>query len=274
LDALLDLALAEDIGCGDVTSRALIPAAATARVALIAREPLVLCGTSVVDRLHWRFGPTAPTLTWKIADGTAVEAGTVVGEWEGRLHDILILERPALNFLQRMSGVATLTRTYVDAVAGTQARIVDTRKTLPGYRMLDKYATRVGGGTNHRASLDGGFLIKDNHLIAAGGIGPAVRTALAAEHSLRVEVEVEDLAGVDEALEAGAEVILLDNFTPAQLAKAAARIGDRAIIEASGGITLETVRAFAEAGAQLIAVGALTHSATAVDLAAEVVERA
>jgi nicotinate-nucleotide pyrophosphorylase (carboxylating) len=162
----------------------------------------------------------------------------------------------------------------VDAVAGTGARIVDTRKTLPGWRLLDKYATRIGGGTNHRVSLDGGFLIKDNHLIAAGGIGPAVRTALAAEHSLRVEVEVEDLAGVDEALAAGAEVILLDNFTPALLAQAAARIGDRAIIEASGGITLETVRAFAEAGAQLIAVGALTHSATAADLAAEVVSRA
>lgn len=274
LDALLDLALAEDIGVGDVTSRTLIPADAQARVELIAREPLILCGAPVVDRLFWRFGPTPPALRWCVAEGQAVPAGTVVGEISGRLHDILVLERPALNFLQRMSGVATLTRRFVDAVAGTPARIVDTRKTLPGWRLLDKYATRVGGATNHRSALDGGVLIKDNHLIAAGGVAAAVERARAeAPHSLRVEVEVEDLAGLDEALRAKADVILLDNFTPAQLATAAARIGDAAIIEASGGITLDTVRAFAEAGAQLIAVGAITHSATAVDLAAEVVER-
>lgn len=274
LDALLDLALAEDIGVGDATSRATIPPQATATVDLIAREALVFCGAPVVDRLFWRFGPTAPALSWQVAEGQACTPGQVVGQITGRLHDILVLERPALNLLQRMSGVATLTRTYVDAVAGTRARITDTRKTVPGWRLLDKYAVRMGGGSNHRSALDGGILIKDNHLLAAGGVAAAVKAARAhAPHSLAIEVEVEDMAGVDEALAAGADVILLDNFTPAQLAQAAARIGKQAIVEASGGITLQTVRAFAEAGAELIAVGALTHSARAVDLAAEVVER-
>lgn len=271
VDLLLDLALAEDIGCGDATSDALIPIEAHGRLGLVAREPLILCGIPVVERLLWRYGPIAPTVAWRAKDGDVLAAGTVFGVMQGRMHDLLIIERPLLNFLQRMSGVATHTRAYVDAVAGTGAKVVDTRKTLPGYRALDKYATRVGGAGNHRSSLDGGVLIKDNHLQAAGGIAAAVAKARAnAPHSLRIEVEVEDLAGLDLALDAGADVVLLDNFTPDQVRVAVKRAAGRAIMEASGGIDLTTVRAFAEAGVDLLAVGALTHSARAIDIAAEV----
>ena len=272
LDVLLDLILAEDIGCGDATSEALIPVEASGRVEIIAREPLVLCGIPVVERLLWRYGPMAPDLRWVKKDGDRIKGGTVIGYMSGRMHDVLIVERPLLNLLQRMSGVATLTRAYVVKIAGTDARIVDTRKTMPGYRTLDKYSTRVGGAGNHRAALDGGILIKDNHLRAAGGITAAIKSARAkAPHSLRIEIEVETFEGLDEALAAEADVIMLDNFVPKDVEAAVARAAGRAIIEASGGINLETVRAFAETGVDLIAVGALTHSATAVDIAAEVI---
>ncbi|MEZ4465844.1 MAG: carboxylating nicotinate-nucleotide diphosphorylase [bacterium] len=273
LDALLDLTLAEDIGTGDVTSALLIPAEAEATFALRAREALVVCGAPVVERLFARFGAGAPRVEWHVPEGARVEPGDTLATLSGNQRTLLVLERPALNFLQRLSGIATLTRRYVDAVEGTRARIIDTRKTLPGWRVLDKYAVRVGGGTNHRAALDGGILIKDNHLQAAGGIEAAVRRARAeGPHSLRVEVEVEDLPGLKQALEAGAEVIMLDNFSPKQ-AQAAVQVAQgRAILEASGGITLDTIRAFAEAGVDLIAIGALTHSARAVDIGADVVE--
>ena len=271
LDALLDLALAEDIGCGDATGAALIPADAHATFEIQARQDLVFCGASVADRLLWRYGPGAPTSKWQAQDGDRVAKGTVLGTLTGNVQTLLIIERPLLNLLQRMSGVATLSRRYVDAIAGTGAKVIDTRKTLPGWRMLDKYATRVGGAGNHRAALDGGILIKDNHLQAAGGITAAVTKARShAPHSLRIEVEVETLDGLDEAVAAGADVVLIDNFTPAQARTAVERHGKSAIIEASGGITLETIRAFAETGVHLIAVGALTHSAIAVDIAAEV----
>lgn len=272
IDVLIDLALTEDLGCLDVTAAALIPPGTAAVFEIQAREALVFCGAPVVDRLLWRLGPQAPKARWLVPEGGHAAAGSVVGLVEGDQHLLLQVERVVLNFLQRMSGVSTLTARYVDAVAGTGARIVDTRKTLPGWRLLDKYAVRCGGALNHRFALDGGVLIKDNHLAAAGGVAAAVQKARAlAPHPLRIEVEVEDLPGVEAALAAGAEVILLDNFTPAQLKVAAERIGSAAIVEASGGVNLSTVRAFAEAGAQLIAVGALTHSAVAVDLAAEVV---
>jgi nicotinate-nucleotide pyrophosphorylase (carboxylating) len=271
LDALLDLALAEDIGCGDATGAALIPADATATFEIQARQDLIFCGAPAADRLLWRFGPGAPTSTWHVEEGARVKRGTVLGHLTGNTQTLLIIERPLLNLLQRMSGVATLTRRYVDAVAGTSAKVIDTRKTLPGWRMLDKYATRMGGAGNHRAALDGGILIKDNHLQAAGGITAALNKARAhAPHSLRLEIEVEDLAGLDEAVAAGADVVLIDNFTPEQARIAVERHGKNAIIEASGGITLDTIRAFAETGVHLIAVGALTHSAVAVDIAAEV----
>lgn len=271
LDALLDLALAEDIGCGDATGAALIPADATATFEIQARQDMTFCGAPVADRLLWRFGPGAPSSTWHVAEGAQVKKGTILGHLTGNTRTLLIIERPVLNLLQRMSGVATLSRRYVDAVAGTGATVIDTRKTLPGWRMLDKYATRMGGAGNHRAALDGGILIKDNHLQAAGGIAAALNKARAhAPHSLRLEIEVEDLAGLDEAVAAGADVVLIDNFTPEQARIAVSKHGKNAIIEASGGITLETIRAFAETGVHLIAVGALTHSAVAVDIAAEV----
>lgn len=282
LDILIDLALAEDLGCGDPTG-ALIAADAQAEMVIEARESLVFCGAPVVERVLWRFGPGAPSVVWGVAEGARVEAGAVIGRLRGRLRTLLALERTVLNFVQRMSGVATLTRRYVEAIAGTGARLVDTRKTVPGWRLLDKYATRVGGAHNHRVALDGGILIKDNHLLAAGGVAAAVAAARRqAPHSLRVEVEVEDLAGLDAALGAGADVVLLDNFSVALVAEAVKRAavagaggargatGGRVLIEASGGITLATIPGFAEAGVDLIAVGALTHSAVAADIAAEI----
>ena len=220
VDSLIDLALAEDIGCGDATADALIPPEARARMTLIAREALVLCGRPVVERVIGRFGATSIEVNWRCAEGETVAAGTEIGQLTGLLSELLVLERTLLNFLQRMSGVATVTRSYVDALRGTDARLVDTRKTLPGYRVLDKYSTRIGGAANHRASLDGGILIKDNHLRAAGGIEAAVKTARRnAPHSLRIEVEVETQAGFDEAVAAGADVIMVDNFSPAGLGK-------------------------------------------------------
>lgn len=277
IDALIDLAFAEDIGVGDVTTEALIPPGHIVEAEIIARRPLVLCGAPLAERLLWRYGPEAPSVTWAAPDGAAVEAGAVVGRLSGALDHTLVVERPLLNFMQRMSAVATLTRRFVQATAGTSAQIVCTRKTLPGWRALDKYAVRIGGGRNHRGSLDSGILIKDNHLAAAGGIAAAVRQAKAvAPHPLRVEVEVEDFEGLEIALEAGADVILIDNFTPAQAAKAveiARAAKTQALIEASGGVDLETVAAFAQAGVDLIAIGALTHSAQAVDLSIEVVQR-
>jgi len=272
VDTLIDLALSEDIGCGDATSDALIPIGATAKMELQCREELVLCGRPLVMRVIQRFGPTHVQVDWAAEDGQKLAPGTVIGTMRGLLSEMLILERTLLNFLQRMSGVATLTRRYVEAIDGTNARLVDTRKTLPGYRTLDKYATRIGGATNHRSSLDGGVLIKDNHLRAAGGVAGAIEAARRhASHALRIEVEVESLEGLRAAIDAGADVIMLDNFGPAQVRDAVALAEGRAILEASGGIVLTNVRQFAETGIDLIAIGALTHSAHAVDIAAEVV---
>ncbi len=271
LDALLDLTLAEDIGCGDVTTEAVVPPDRVGRGLIVARSPLVFCGAPAVDRLLWRYGPVAPALTWHASEGQAVERDTVIGVLDGRLRDLLVVERPLLNLLQRMSGVATLTRRYVDACAGTRARVVDTRKTIPGHRILDKYAARVGGAANHRHGLDGGVLIKDNHLVVAGSVENAVRAARErAPHALRIEVEVTDLEQIEPALAAGAEVILIDNFSPVEARAAVQQIAGRALVEASGGITLDTVRAFADTGVDLIAVGALTHSAPAADIAMDV----
>ncbi len=205
----------------------------------------------------------------KCADGAAAGSDHTIGELRGRAADLLSLERVILNFLQRMCGVATFTRRFVEAIEGTRARIVDTRKTVPGWRLLDKYAVAVGGGTNHRFGLDDGILIKDNHIAACGGVGAAVeRARRRADHLLlRVEVECETPAQVDEALAAGADAILLDNMSAAEIAAAVRQIAGRALVEVSGGVTLATVRAIAEAGPDLISVGALTHSAPIADLA-------
>jgi len=274
IDALIDLALAEDVGLGDVTSDALLPPSQQGLAVLEAREPMVFCGRPVIDRLLQRWPGERVAATWSVEDGARAQTGDVLLRLEGSVRTLLLLERTLLNFAQRMSGVATQSRRYVDAVAGTRTRIVDTRKTLPGWRALDKYAVRVGGAHNHRAALDGGVLIKDNHIAFVGGVAEAVRRAReASPHLLRIEVEVESLQQLDEALSAGADVVLLDNFTPEQVAVAVARVGGRVPLEASGGITLGTLRAFAEAGVNFISVGALTHSVRAADLALEVAQR-
>ena len=269
VEALIALALEEDLGRGDVTSEVIFAATDRSRGQIVAKEPLTVAGLAVAAAVFARVDGESRFVA-RVEEGARLERGAVVAEVEGRTRSLLSAERTALNFIQRMSGVATLTRRFVDAVAGTRARICDTRKTAPGWRALDKLAVRVGGGANHRADLASGVLIKDNHVAAVGGVKAAVERARArAPHSLRIEVEVTALAQIDDALGAGAEVILLDNFEPPRVRLAVDQIAGRAIIEVSGGINLDTVRAFAEAGPDLISVGALTHSARAVDLSLE-----
>ena len=272
---LIDLALDEDLGRGDVTSEAIFPAEAEGEAALYAKTPLVLSGLDVAAQVFLRVDPRTRVAALR-ADGAQVAPGTRVLAVRGRVRALLAAERTALNFAQRLCKVATTTRSYVTAVAGTEASVVDTRKTAPGFRFLDKRAVRHGGGSNHRADLGSGVLIKDNHVAAAGGVAAAIRAArAAAPHSLRLEVEVKDLAELREALAERAEIILLDNMTPEQVREALALLpprgdGWRPLIEVSGGVTLPRLRAYAEAGADLISVGALTHSVIAADLSMEI----
>jgi nicotinate-nucleotide pyrophosphorylase (carboxylating) len=270
VETLIALALEEDLGRGDVTSEAIFDAAALSSGQIVAKEPLTIAGIAIAAEVFARVDRQTRFIA-RAEDGKRMGKGEIVAVVEGHTRALLSAERTALNFLQRLSGVATLTRKFVDAVAGTRARIVDTRKTTPGWRALDKEAVRAGGGANHRVDLAAGVLIKDNHVAACGSVKAAVERARAqAPHSLRVEVEVTELAQIDEALAARADIILLDNFDPPKVEVAVAAIAGRAIVEVSGGITLETVRAFAEAGPDLISVGAITHSARAVDLSLEV----
>jgi nicotinate-nucleotide pyrophosphorylase (carboxylating) len=207
-----------------------------------------------------------------VADGQRVKGGEVLARVDGLARAVLSAERTALNLMGRLSGIATLTRAYVDAVDGTRARITDTRKTTPGLRMLEKYAVRCGGGVNHRFGLDDAILIKDNHIAACGGVGEALRRARAAAgHMTKVEVEVDSLAQLDEALRHDPDVIMLDNFGPAELARAVEVTAGRAVLEASGGVNLQTVRALAETGVDVISVGALTHSASVLDIGLDAV---
>jgi nicotinate-nucleotide pyrophosphorylase (carboxylating) len=264
---LIRLALEEDVGRGDVTTAATVSAATGAVGRIVSRQAMVVAGLPIVSAIVEEAGIEPPEFEVLCREGLAVEPGTVLGELHGRAGGLLTIERVTLNFLQRMCGIATVTRRYVEAVVGTHAKIVDTRKTVPGWRLLDKYAVVAGGGTNHRFGLDDGVLIKDNHIVACGGIRAAIGRARAnAPHLLRVEVECETLAEVDEALGAGVDAILLDNMTPSELRVAVGRIGGRAIVEASGGITLQTVSEVAKTGVDFISVGALTHSAAAADL--------
>jgi len=257
--------LAEDLGAGDVTSTAVVPDDARLDGSLLLKERGVVCGLEVVESVfreldvELRFEPVVP-------DGD--EAEGEVAHIGGNARALLAGERTALNLLGRLSGIATLTRRYVDAVAGTGAQILDTRKTTPGLRALEKLAVRCGGGTNHRFGLDDGILIKDNHLRLAGGVGAAVRAAQG--HDLPVEVECETLDDVRDALDAGADIVLLDNMSLPQLRDAVALIGGRAKTEASGGVTLETVRDIAATGVDYVSVGALTHSARSLDVSLEV----
>lgn len=267
---LIDAALTEDETFNDPTTGLLIPPDLQGLGMLRAKAAGVLAGLDVAQAVFRRVDPELD-FAGLLSDGAALTPGTELARIAGSAASILRAERLALNFLQRMSGIASDTRRYVQAVAGCPARIVDTRKTAPGHRYLDKYAVRLGGGYNHRLNLADGILIKDNHLAALASRGlelqEVVRRALAqASHTVKVEVEVETLAGVAAALEAGAPIIMLDNMPLEMLAAAMALVGDRAVVEASGGINLDTVRAVAETGVHLISIGSLTHSTQALDI--------
>ena len=269
LNALLASALQEDLGQGDITTAATVAPGQRGRADIIVKESphIVFCGGVLLAEI-FRLAGAYPEIAACAYEGRVLERGDTAAVIEGRLGGLLIGERTALNLVQLMSGIATMTRRYVDAVAGTGARIIDTRKTHPGLRTIEKYAVRAGGGFNHRFGLDSGVLIKENHIAAAGSVTAAFKGARKlAPHTMRIEIECETLAQVDEALAAGADSILLDNMTldDVRRARAMAPAG-RVLLEVSGGVTLEGVRAIAETGVDLISVGALTHSAPAVDL--------
>ncbi len=268
---LIDLALAEDIGPGDVTTRTTIAPEIMAEAQVRAKEELIVAGLPVAAAVFARLDP-AVAFAPRVQDGTTVGAGTVLATVTGPAALLLLGERVALNFLMRLSGIATWTRRFVMAVQPHPARIVDTRKTMPGWRVLEKYAVRLGGGANHRFGLFDGILIKDNHIAAAGGITPAVaRARHGAPHTLKIEVEVQDLAGLEEAIAAGADIVLLDNMDEATLAQAVRLAGGRVRLEASGGMSLDRVGRVAATGVDFISVGALTHSAPAVDIHMKIV---
>ena len=249
----------------DLTAR-LIPAAQTARARVISREAAVIAGRPWFDACFRALDPTC-TLDWQVNEGDRVEAGSVLVELTGNARALLTAERPALNFLQTLSAVATATRPYVEAVAGTRAAILDTRKTLPGLRIAEKYAVRVGGGQNQRVGLYDGILIKENHITAAGGIAQVLAAAYAlADGKVSVQIEVENLGELEQALAAGAPLILLDNFSLVDMRHAVQLTHGRALLEASGNITLDTVRAVADTGVDRISIGGLTKHIRAVDL--------
>ncbi len=263
---LIGNALREDIGAGDVTSNAILAGDENGASRTIAKSALVIAGGDVFRETFRQVDPTL-TLTILAAEGQEVETGTILAEISGSLKSILMAERTALNLLQRMSGIATMTRAFVRAVAGTEAVILDTRKTAPGLRFLDKYAVRTGGGQNHRFALYDGVLIKDNHIAAAGGITEAIRRARrGVAHTLKIEVEVRNLAELEEALAAGADIIMLDNMNVGDMRSAVNVTDGRAPLEASGNVTLENVRAIAATGVNFISVGSLTHSVRAADI--------
>jgi nicotinate-nucleotide pyrophosphorylase (carboxylating) len=261
------LALAEDLGrAGDITSMATVPAEAEASAVIAARKPGTIAGLALAEAAFAALDPTV-RFAASVADGDTVPAGATIATISGSARAILAAERTALNFLGHLSGIATATRAMADAVAHTKARITCTRKTTPGLRALEKYAVRCGGGSNHRYGLDDAILIKDNHVAIVGGVGEAIRRARAAAgHLVKVEAEIDTLDQLREALDAHADVVLLDNMAPAMLRQAVAIAGGRAVLEASGGITLETVAAVAETGVDFISSGAITHSAPVLDL--------
>lgn len=265
---LLRRALEEDLGQGDITTAATVAPGQPGCARIVVKESsgIVFCGGLLLEET-FRLAGGRPRMTALAPEGKPLESGAVAAEIEGSLAGLLIGERVALNFVQLMSAVATATRRYVDAIAGTRARIIDTRKTHPGLRAIEKYAVRAGGGFNHRFGLDSGVLIKENHIAAAGSLREALKRARdLAPHTLRVEVECETLAQVEEAMACGAECILLDNMPLDDIRRARKMAAAPVVLEVSGGVTLRTVRAIAETGIDLISVGALTHSAPSVDL--------
>ena len=267
LDPILRAFLVEDLEHGDLTTESIFTLQDRARAAFIARHPMVVVGMERVAARVFRLLDPGIVCTGAMADGASVEAGAELLRLEGATRTLLRGERVALNLVQRLCGVATLTAAFADRVKGTTARIVDTRKTTPGLRLLEKYAVRASGGHNHRYSLSDGVLIKDNHIAACGSITEAVRRVrLRAPHTIAIEVETDTLAQVEESLACGVGVIMLDNMDLATMRRAVALIGGRALVEASGGVNLDTVRGIAETGVDIISVGALTHSARACDI--------
>ena len=266
VDTLVRTALAEDLGAGDLTTRLTVPAEKRARAEISAKENAVIAGLPLIRKVCAAVGGKVDVRE-HVSDGRRVAGGDVLASLAGPAQTLLAGERVILNLLQHLSGVATFTARFVAAVGGSGCRIVDTRKTTPGLRVLEKYAVRVGGGFNHRTGLGDGILIKNNHITAAGGVAAAVGAArVGAPHGLKVEVECASFAEVDEALAAGAEIILLDNMSIDEMTEAVQRISGRALVEASGGVTLNNVAAVATTGVDIISVGALTHSVPAVDL--------
>jgi len=266
IDKLVEGALREDVGRGDLTTTAVVPQDIDAHAVMTAKAEGVIAGLDLVRAVYRHVDPEVAVQPL-VNDGDRVRPGDRVLEARGPARSLLIGERVALNFVQRLSGIATATRRAVDAVAGTKARIVDTRKTTPGLRILEKYAVRAGGGHNHRFGLDDAVMIKENHIAVAGGIIPAVEAARRAiGHMHKIEVEIASLDQIDEAIASGADVILLDNMSIEQMREAVERIGGRAIVEASGGIRPDNVRAVAETGVDVISLGWITHSAPALDL--------
>ena len=267
VDAAISTALAEDLGLlGDITTNATVAAETKAEAAIAARKPGVVSGLQLAEAA---FRALDPHVAFEIvtADGGTISAGSVIARVKGNARAILTAERVALNFMGRMSGIATLTRRYSDAIKGTNAKIADTRKTTPGLRAFEKYAVRCGGGQNHRTGLFDAVLIKDNHIVAAGGLSKAIEAARSlAGHMVKIEVEVDTLEQLKEVLGHKVDAVLLDNMSPATLIKAVKLVGGRCLTEASGGVNLDTVRAIAETGVDLISVGALTHSAPVLDL--------
>jgi nicotinate-nucleotide pyrophosphorylase (carboxylating) len=266
LDDLIRNALAEDIGTGDITTLSCIPEDAVSTGVLLAKDEGVVCGLSVAARVFALLDPRV-TLTPRVEDGAAVSKGDILADIQGPSRSVLTGERTALNLLQRLSGIATRTRLAVDSISGTKTKIVDTRKTTPGLRVLEKYAVRCGGGCNHRFNLSDGILIKDNHIVAAGGITEAVRRVRnLAPHTLKIEVETENLAQIDEALAAGADIIMLDNMSVDEMREAVAHIAGRALTEASGNMGDKDLRQVAETGVDFISIGALTNAIRALDI--------
>jgi len=263
---LIKIALAEDIGSGDVTTDNLVDPQENGKGIIIAKESLVIAGLEVVKQVFEQLEPLM-TFQSEFKDGDAVKSGDTVLETEGKLRTLLVGERTALNFLQHLSGIATLVRSYLNEMGQKKIRLVDTRKTTPGFRVLEKYAVRVGGAFNHRMGLYDGVLVKDNHIAACGGIAPAIaKIRNQVSHLMKIEVEVSDSVQVKEALAAGADVIMLDNMDIAHIKKAVKQINGRAVVEVSGGIKKIDLATLADTGVDIISVGALTHSARSVDL--------
>lgn len=263
---LIEIALKEDIGPGDITTDNLIDPNLEGKGILIAKEPLVVAGLEIVARVFRHLDPDV-LLNSEYTDGDTVEPGDTIADVQGKLRALLSGERTALNFLQRLSGVATFVRAHVNELAGKKSRLVDTRKTTPGWRVLEKYAVRVGGAHNHRMGLYDGVLIKDNHIVACGGIKKAVdRIRTDVSHLSKIEVEVSSMKQVEEALEAGADVIMLDNMNLQQIKDAIAHIDGRAVVEVSGNVKKSVLKSLADTGADIISAGALTHSARCVDI--------